>query len=163
LSKKLSRHLHPSRTSSQLYSAASRAQPISREASSSRTAPVPPFTTIEESPRSPIAIHLCLKERIHHRQPDPPFSREYVFFLDSRLPSSASSLSPLTDAWALPVSSLYHPVLADPSRAAAESHHAWPPHAAQLHALSCRLHALMRPAIKVPPHPLLTSPHLHWH
>jgi hypothetical protein len=55
------------------------------------------------------------------------YSREYVFFFDSHLPTSTSSLSPLTDAWAPLLSSLSHPALADPGYAAVESRHVWPP------------------------------------
>jgi hypothetical protein len=79
------------------------------------------------------------------------YSTEYVFFFDSRLPSSTSSLSPLTDPWAPPVSSLSHPTSVDPGRAAVESHRGCPPCAAQLRALSGLLRALTHPAIRAPP------------
>jgi hypothetical protein len=46
---------------------------------------------------------------------------EDVFFFDSRLPSSAPSLSPLADAWAPLVSSFVHPAPADPDCTATES------------------------------------------
>jgi hypothetical protein len=49
-----------------------------------------------------------------------------VFFFDSRLPFLAPSLSPLTDAWALLVSSFLHPVPADPDCATTESRCARP-------------------------------------
>jgi hypothetical protein len=67
---------------------------------------------------------------------------EDVFFFDSRLPSSAPSLSPLSDAWALLVSSFVHPAPADPDCAATESRCVRPLRSATPH-------------LEMPPEPLL--------
>jgi hypothetical protein len=67
---------------------------------------------------------------------------EDVFFFDSRLPSSAPSLSPLADAWAPLVSSFVHPAPADPDCVATESRCVQPLRPATLH-------------LEMPPEPLL--------
>jgi hypothetical protein len=74
---------------------------------------------------------------------------EDVFFFDSRLPFSAPSLSPLTDAWAPLVNSFLHPAPADPDCATTESRCVRPLRAAAPH-LEMPPRAVTRPTITPP-------------